>query len=337
MPNLYGYVVFLIAGVYLFIFSSLIILQNLDVISSHYIVGLGKVVAHHNTEYVIVYIAMYSAMIIFSVYIANKIAYRLYKREQQLRESLMTIRDMEEQKQKYIMGIVHEVKTPIAAMQSMTDLILKGFVGEVPEAVKAKIERINQRSGEALTLVNDVLFISRLKLMNLSSTEEIDIGEMIASMINKYEGELSSKNISLEVKLDQNIVIVIQADRIFLELAFNNIISNAIKYTPDNGSILIKLQTAGEYFLADISDTGMGIPQNELENIFKEFYRAKNVKKSKIEGSGLGLALVKQIIERHYGTLEIKSPSEIGTIENPGTAVNIKLPIKSPLAQINTK
>lgn len=329
-----GHVVYLIVGMYVVVFSGMIILQNTGVIHSHLIIGLCGDVHLHNMNYIILFIMMYSSMLIFSVYLANKIAYQLYKREQQLRQSLIQIQDMEQQKQKYIMGIVHEVKTPIAAMQSMTDLILNGYLGEISDKLKEKINRINQRSGEALTLVNDVLFISKLKLMSITSAESINMHELINNLLSQFENDYNSKNIDVRVNVFPNTSLSVHADKIFIELAVKNIISNAIKYTPENGSILIEINEISESLVIEISDNGLGIPQNEIENIFKEFYRAKNAKKSNIEGSGLGLSLVKQIIELHYGELEINSPSKIGNADNPGTVVTIRLPYKSPLGKL---
>lgn len=327
-------VVFSISIIYLAIHSAMIILQHHGIIDSHFIAGIYNRVTTPNLNYVVLYISVHWFLVLMSVYIANRIAFKLYKREQQLRESLILNKEIEEKKQKYIVGVVHEIKSPIAAMQSMVNLLLEEYLGPVSSEVKEKLKRLHARSNEALSLVNNVLYLSRLKLLNLSSTEKIQLNQMLDDIAERKREDQKAKNINLIICDERKEKKEIRGDKLLLEIAFSNVISNAFKFTPEGGKVEIKITDTNKFLTLEVSDSGIGIPKEEIKNIFHEFYRAANVKRSNIEGSGLGLALVKEVIDRHYGSVKLISPSIIGDDKHPGTTVLIKLPYISPIDRI---
>ncbi|MCJ7554226.1 MAG: ATP-binding protein, partial [Ignavibacteriaceae bacterium] len=113
-----------------------------------------------------------------------------------------------------------------------------------------------------------------------------------------------------------------------MQIAISNLINNAIKYVDFEGIIEVTLANKDDDLIINVCDNGIGIPENEEYKIFKEFYRGSNIKLSEYEGAGIGLPVVKQIIERHKGTIKVKSPSHLGTVDKPGTCFCIILPIK---------
>ncbi len=332
-----GYIVYGVVGVFLTIFTLFVFLQHFELIATHCIPGLCDAQQAHNLSYVITILLVFASVILISIYIANNIAHQLYNREQQLRTSLEKIEQVEDKKQKYIIGVVHEIKTPISAIQSLANVLLENYIAPLPEKVKEKIDRIKIRSSDALTLVNNVLYISRLKLLDLTSTEKIDIEPIVKGIIEKRCGDIKSKEVNVELNDKRQHRKLIEADKLLLEVALSNVICNSFKYTPSGGKIQIDITDNLDDLRIEIADTGIGIPENELQNIFNEFYRASNVKKTDLEGSGLGLALVKEVIDRHRGRVKIQSPSKLGTVENPGTAVIITLPYNSPIENPSTK
>lgn len=322
-----GYVVYTIGFLVTISFSSLVILQYYNVIQTHVISGLFvSSQIPQSFAYNVLFAVVFGAMMLISVYLANKIAYNLYKREQQLRETLVQLNEAEVTKQKYIMGVVHEIKSPISAVKSMLDIILQKFLGPVDEKIEEKLERSRIRTEEAIKLINNVLRISKLKLLNVSASEEINIIELIRSIIDKNYETAASKRIDLV--FDDNIILgkKLKGDRILLELAFSNLIGNSIKYNKENGLVNISFKEYENALEVEIADNGVGIPQSEHQAIFMQFYRATNIKKGNTEGSGLGLSLVKEIIERHDGNISVQSPSKIGDSKRPGTSFFIKLP-----------
>lgn len=332
-----GIIVYTVLSVYLLLYCLMIFLQHLGILHAHHMSGMYLEIPEHNLTYVLLFLIIYASMLLLSVYIANRISYQLYKREQQLKSSLDQIEEVEEKKQKYIIGVVHEIKSPISAIQSIADLILDEYIAPLPDILKEKIERIKIRSMEGLNLVNNVLFISRLRLLNLTSTEKIDVLKIIQEVVDKRCSDMSAKEIKISINDKRSIKQDLQADKILIELAISNLICNAFKYTPNEGRVDVDLMDDDSSLTIEIIDSGIGIPGNEIKNVMNEFYRATNAKKQKFEGSGLGLALVKEVIDLHGGSISIKSPSKLGNIQNPGTSITIRIPYSFSSIQSDKK
>ncbi len=325
-----GKVVYSSAIVTLLIFSSLTMAEYYNIINHHSVNGLLVVPVYNNLKYVWSFLTIFIFVMIMSVVLANKIARSLYKMEQDLYESLDKIKNAEEEKQKYIMGVVHEIKTPISALHSYLDIILQKFVGPLNEKVEEKLKRAIIRSDEAIQLINNVLKISRLRLTEEVAKEPVDIKELICSVITKQQVNINAKRLRLTLEDKRSQSSFINGDKLLLEIAISNLISNAIKYDNIEGKVLIQLEEEINNLVIKISDNGIGIPEADLKNIFRDFFRASNIKREVHEGTGLGLSFVKQIIEKHEGKIFVQSPSGIGDETHPGCSCIITLPI-SPL------
>ncbi len=319
-----AYVVYIIVCIICFTLSFLTIMQNFGVIETHLISGLYDVRIPHTMAYDILSLITFTAMIFISVYLANNIVRQLYKREQQLRETLQRLDEAEKAKQKYTIGIIHEVKTPVTAIKSIIDLILNNFLGDINSEIRDKLKRAQIRTDETLQMLNNILRLSRLKLLDIRSTEEIDIWELLSGLIDKLNETIKAKAIDLRIKDLRKEKKIIKSDIILLELAFSNLIANSVKYVKKEGIIEILLNESNDKLWVEICDNGIGIPKEDLPNIFKQFYRASNVKRSEHEGSGLGLALVKEIIERLGGNIFVESPSRLAG-DMPGTCFKVSL------------
>ncbi|MBI3122852.1 MAG: HAMP domain-containing histidine kinase [Ignavibacteriales bacterium] len=331
-----GYIVYMVAGLISLSFAVLIAMEHNSVISNHKISGIINRTAYHTTEYELLFVLTFSFMLFVSVYITNKIARQLFQREQQLRESLEKLNEAENTKQRYTLGVVHEIKTPVAAVKSIVDLLLGNYVGPLSAEIEEKLLRARLRSEEALLLINDVLQFSRIKLLDINLNEIIKVEQMISQIIDMHTEEVKEKNIKLIFSDKRKIERVLFGAPLLLELAFSNIISNAIKYTQHDGEVFIILREDANIIEIEISDNGIGIPAKEQRTVFEHFYRATNVNKASIEGSGMGLSITKEIITKHQGTIEVTSPSKIGNIISPGTTVIIKLPYRQPGVELDT-
>jgi signal transduction histidine kinase len=320
-------VIFVLASAMILTFSSIVVLEFFAIIPHYHIKEIYSAENVHNVRFILSSLGIFIFTIYTSVGITSRIAKRLYKREQQLKETLEELNKAEEAKQKYIMAVVHEIKSPIVAAQSIIEMVKQGYVGDVSKKVEEKLIRTIVRTEEALALINNILRISKLKLLGEVTFEKVDILNAINLVTDKKSESIQTKNIKYEIKDLRKEKDEIDSDPMLIELVFSNIIGNAVKYTPENGEILIELMNENGFLQAIISDSGIGIPQNEIEKIFQQFYRATNLPSKKYEGSGLGLSLVKEIVERSNGKIEIKSPSKIGTKNNPGACVIVKLPI----------
>lgn len=321
-----GRIVYVIGSLVITIFGVLIFFQHYAIINSHMIAGLYLGELPHTIWYDITFILMFSGMMLITVLLTNTIAIRLYQRERQLWQTLGELNDTEKAKQKYIIGVVHEIKTPIAAVQSILDVIINGFMGPVSDEILIKLNRSRKRTIEAVTLINNVLHLSKIKLLNITKMDEIDISEILSRIIDKQSDNALSKNIEIQLDDSRKVNRKLQGDEVLFELALSNVIGNAVKYNLTNGIVKIIITEHGNNILLNIADNGIGIPEEDRQKIFNQFFRSSNIKGQQIDGSGLGLSVVNEVVTRYFGRIEVKSPSTIGTSSRPGTSFIITLP-----------
>lgn len=321
-----GSLVYLYAIILSAVNTILSFFMHYSVIPKFTIFGLVQHLKDHSVGFEILFSIVFTFVLITIVYIANNIAKELYQREQELRISLEKLNEAEIAKQKYTLGIVHEIKTPIVSVKSILDLLLEGYIAPLDKLVAEKITRAKERSEEAIDLINDVLKFSKIKLLELEKTEVISLDDIIKKIIAQHNDESINKLVPLNFKVNTKQSPKIKGDKTLIELAFSNLISNSIKFTNEKGNIFIIISETDKTVEIEISDDGIGIPEKEIDKIFSQLYRATNAKKEGIEGSGMGLSIVKEIIEKHSGVIKILSPSKIGKLNSPGTTVLISLP-----------
>ncbi len=321
-----GIVVYSFAAVIVVIFTSQVFLEYYGVLFHHSVASFLTYPVYTDFNYVLSFTVFFAFLIFVSVLLANRIARQLYRNEQQLLESLDKLNKAEEEKQKYIIGVVHELKSPVAALLSYLELVLQKYVGPLNEKVEQKLTSAKERAVEAIDLINNILKISRLRLTYEIVKENIRIKEIICSILQKQKAGIESKKIAVKLTDDRLLRTPVRGDKFLIEMAVSNILANAIKYISANGIIEIIISELNDGISLIISDNGIGIPVNEQENIFKDFYRASNIKNKGYEGAGLGLSIVKQIILRHGGNISVESPGRISEPEKPGTTFKIFIP-----------
>lgn len=323
-----GTLVYTMAAVFVLAFAALTALEHYQAIPHHSIDGLLSFSLYNNPNYVGAFLFTFAFITFVSVYLANGMARQLYKREKDLVDSMKKINTAEKEKQKYIMGIVHELKTPIVAVASYIDIILQKFLGPIDETIEEKLLRAKNRTDEGIQMINDVLNVSKLTLYDQFDEEEIDISEIVSGVVKRRKVSADAHLIKLNLFDVRDKKENIRGDKFLLDIAFSNLIGNSIKYGIDGGHVEVTIKSSTNNITVEVCDDGVGIPENELPKIFNDFYRATNVKKIVSEGSGLGLSVVKRIVERHGGTIKAKSPSRMEKKDYPGTCFTIELPYK---------
>jgi len=321
-----GYLIYIITSITFFSMVAISFFEYHNYFSHFAFGGLYETPLYDNPQYILMRLIVLGLMMFISAFITNRIAYQLYSQEKQLMEALDEINKSEVKKQKYIMGVVHEIKTPIAATKSLINIILEGYVGEVSLQVKEKLGRAVVRTTESLGMINNILRISRLRLLDEKTSENVDINNIVTELLEENKDRLNEKSIKI-VKESQGIKkSIIKGDKYLLQLAISNILSNAVKYTNDKGKIWISLNYLDEFIDLSVCDDGIGVEESDKTKIFENYYRAKNIQTKYHEGAGVGLSLVREIIIQHRGEISVTSPSPIGTPDRPGTCFNIKLP-----------
>jgi signal transduction histidine kinase len=321
-----GFVVYAFAVVIVLAFWGITVGEYYSIIHHHHIIGFLPISLHQQYNYVLAINISFAFLVFMIVLIANRMAKQLYIREQQLIESIAKINAAEKEKQKYISGIVHEIKTPLAAVHSYLDLVLQKFLGPLDEIVEEKLVRARRRSTEAIELINNVLKISKLQMEDSFVKEDVDISTILARAIKSAKVNAEVKGVKLSLKNKRKEKRTIEGDPFLIQIALSNILTNAIKYNNMDGIVEIDVDEDKNNILITVCDNGLGIPSEDINKIFNDFFRASNIKKAGLEGSGLGLSIVKQIVERHGGTINVQSPSHLSTDIYSGTCVKITLP-----------
>lgn len=223
-------------------------------------------------------------------------------------------------KSEFISLASHQLRTPLTAISTYTHMLLQGFQGPVTDEQRAFLETILTSSDRMNELIDTLLTVSRLEsgsvTINLSDTN-------ISALLRNIKQELwplaKNKSLTVETVLPKQAVHA-QTDSLLLTEICTNIISNAIKYTPKQGSISIILKESEDKITITVKDTGYGIPKDLQSRVFTKFFRAPNILKEEAVGTGLGLYMVKELTENLGGDITFKSK------ENHGTTFTITLP-----------
>ena len=232
---------------------------------------------------------------------------KVEERTRQLTQALEEVGKISKRKSDFISSVSHELRTPLTSIKGYAAILLAGKLGAVPEEIKNRLEKINRHSDELVHMVNDLLDISRIESgkvnMKMEGLELKYIADKVADLLSE---QLKIKSISFSSNIPDDCQIIL-ADRSQIERVFINLVGNALKFTPENGKISINAHRSGRVIQIDVSDTGFGIPEDAQEKIFEEFFRVENTINQEVKGTGLGLTLVKHIVEAHHGRIWVKS------------------------------
>jgi two-component system sensor histidine kinase GlrK len=213
------------------------------------------------------------------------------------------LKQLEENKHRFLRNVSHELKTPLATINEGIGLLADQVVGEL-NAEQTDIVNILQGSSTKLDqLIEDLLKFSQLQSqLGESSRETIDFRELLESVVKEYRINLRAKDIVLNLDLAPLKVFGVRNE---FRVIVDNLLSNALKYSPNGGEIRISLSRCGNFIQLDIEDEGPGIPPEERKKVFDLFYQGRATRDAGIKGSGLGLAIVKECVSAHHGSIDI--------------------------------
>jgi len=245
---------------------------------------------------------------------------------EQLAQAKGELEHLDQIKSQLMLKVAHELRAPVAAVQSYINLILADYVADTE--LKPTLTRVQERLQEMLDLISDLLELAHLKQAKEQFADEASpqqMAELLEEVSNMFREQAREKRQSFQVEIQDRPVII--ADRIHMKQIWTNLISNAIKYTPEGGSISISLEADGERLVGTVVDSGIGIAEADLSNLFEEFFRTDQAKATGAIGTGLGLSIVKQIVESYGGQLQVTS--KLGQ----GSRFIFALPLEPPQAK----
>lgn len=233
-------------------------------------------------------------------------------------ENVTAYKQREEQQINALHNITHDLKAPLTSIKSYVDLVKN--MGSLSEKQEQFLDRIGQSVRFMSGLVSDILDIAWIDTAHPLTLEPVNIADLLRLSLQTLENHIQKRRMTLHLKIATDLPIL-QGDGQRLERVFVNLISNAIKYTPSGGQIEIEVSHDLGCIVISVKDNGIGIPAEHLPHIFKRFYRVPTGD-DKTEGTGLGLSIVQSIVERHQGTIEVKS------MPASGSTFVVKLPIQ---------
>ena len=223
----------------------------------------------------------------------------------------------------FLSVLSHELKAPLNALEGYLRMMQGKQAGELIDDYATPIERSLQRIQGMRNLIMDLLDFTKIRLERKEEKiQEVNLAEVASAAmvtVQPYAIQMDI-NINIDVRSD----VTIMADPDDMEIIFNNLISNAVKYNKVGGKAEVTIDSSDNEAILIVSDTGIGITKNDTENLFTEFVRIKNEKTRNISGSGLGLSIVKKVVELYHGTIKVDSTPDVGTV------FTIRLP-KKPL------
>ena len=222
------------------------------------------------------------------------------------------MKDLERTKSRFVSMVSHELKAPIAAIEGYLELIISDLP-EGREAFQHKLERCRDRAGNMQKLIRELLDLSRIEQGRIDRTLKlIDPRPIIEETLTFLGEEARKRGITLTFEAGTD-DIHLEADSGEVSQILTNFVSNAIKYNRDEGTVTVRSSVADTFWILTIEDTGIGIPPEHLPHIGEEFYRVKNSQTVRISGTGLGMAIVKRLLDLNHARLELSSELGIGT------------------------
>ncbi|HPE76336.1 MAG TPA: two-component regulator propeller domain-containing protein [Draconibacterium sp.] len=230
-----------------------------------------------------------------------------------------SLRHIAQMKSQFFANISHEFRTPLTLILGQVDSVMSSGINN---SEKSKLQVANRNARRLLKLINQLLDLSKLETgkMELNSLQYNMVG-FLKSLLFSFESMASSKKITLSFKsVSDHIAVVFDMDK--MEKVFYNLIFNAIKYTSENGEIEVEIKTVDTIYIEiSVSDNGSGIPEKYIPHIFNRFFQVESSSTRNYEGTGIGLALVKELVELHNGMVKVESS------EGEGSTFTVKLPI----------
>lgn len=241
-------------------------------------------------------------------------------------------KDIDKAKTEFVSLASHQLRTPLSAINWYAEMLLAGDAGAINDEQKKYVEEIYQGNRRMVELVNALLNVSRLDLGTfVVEPEPTEITGIATSVLSELQPQIVQKQLILTTTFAKNLPIM-QLDPKLMRIVFQNLLSNAVKYTPKGGSITLKIaKEKTDKLSICVTDTGYGIPKEQQAKIFTKLFRADNVRERETDGTGLGLYMVKAIIQQSGGKVWFESE------ENKGTTFFVRLPLKGMMKKDGTK
>jgi signal transduction histidine kinase len=239
-----------------------------------------------------------------------------------LAEQNERLREVDQMKDEFVSLVSHELRTPLTSIRGYIELLIEE-AGELnPEQLRF-LKVVDRNSQRLLELVGDLLFLAQVDAGKFTiEHEDVELASVVRESLEACKPIAEAKGIELRDSVED--VPPVVGDRARLAQVLDNLVTNALKFTPSGGRVAVSLAREADRIRLDVADTGIGIASSEQSRLFERFFRSSTATENAIPGTGLGLSITKAIVERHGGRISVASA------ENEGTTVRVELPLEAP-------
>jgi signal transduction histidine kinase len=263
--------------------------------------------------------AIFSSLLVFAIVARFADLFRSLERARRVEHDTNRLKD------ELIAVVSHDLRTPLTSILGYIDLLREGDAGELNEQQLAFLDIVGRNSQKLLRLVNDLLFISRVEEHRVAlDLNDVDVAELAEHAVAAARASAQQSGVQLHAAVAGPARAVVDRERI--EDLLDNLVSNAVKFTPDGGRVDVRVTRGGDGVELDVTDTGIGIPLADQPHLFERFFRSTN--STGVQGAGLGLAIVKAIVDAHGGRIRVESA------EGRGTTFHVVLPAASERVEV---
>jgi signal transduction histidine kinase len=230
---------------------------------------------------------------------------------------------LDRSKSDFVASVSHELRTPLTSITGYVEMLLDGDGGPVSDGQREMLDIIGRNTGRLQTLIEDLLTIGKIESGALTrDVGEIEVGSLLRSIEAAMAPAVAAAGLRLLMPADDDLVVT--GDRDQVEQVLLNLLGNAIKFTPPGGTVAVRTgQPASGWVELSVTDTGIGVPQEDQDHVFTRFFRASNATERAAQGAGLGLSIVQNIVSAHGGTVTLSSA------DGAGTVITVRLPGRS--------
>lgn len=240
-------------------------------------------------------------------------------------------KDVDKAKTEFVSLASHQLRTPLTAINWYVEMMMNGDAGKISKDQKSYLEEVYKGSKRMVELVNSLLNVSRIDLGTFAiDPEPTNFVSVSKDVLSELKPSIMKKKMKIKQSYDRELPLI-NADQKLLRIVFQNLLSNAVKYTSENGTISIGIKKDAGDVLITVSDNGYGIPEKQQSQIFEKLFRADNARQKETDGTGLGLYVLKSIVEKNNGKVWFDS------IENKGTTFYVKMPLTGMIKKEGTK
>lgn len=229
------------------------------------------------------------------------------------RRAVANLTEVDRTKDAFVSSVSHELRTPITNIVGYLELLLDGAYDVPTELQVEALNRIDSNSHRLLELIDDLLTLSSVESLDVQTQQPVDLREVIRTAGARMRQDLDERSQRLDVQLPSEPVVILGDSR-HLERMVSNLATNAVKFTPDGGTIVLRVRAEAGRCAIEVQDTGVGIPQEEQPQLFNRFFRSTHAQREAVKGSGLGLSIARTIAHRHGARISATSTPGRGSL-----------------------